>query len=78
MEEMWIARDKSGSLYLFKIKPVKYQNVWSNLSSQSLIPLNNKNRSPNSSISIKTMGTASERSVSTKNIPQKNSKVNKK
>ena len=39
---MWIARDKSGSLYLFKIKPVKYQNVWSNLSSQSLIPLNNK------------------------------------
>ena len=43
-----------------------------------LIPLNNKNRSPNSSISIKTMGAASERSVSTKNIPQKNSKVNKK
>lgn len=42
MEEMWIARDKSGSLYLFKVKPVKYQNVWSNLSSQSLIPLNNK------------------------------------
>ena len=42
MEEMWVARDKSGSLYLFKIKPVKYQNVWSNLSSKPLMPLNNK------------------------------------
>ena len=42
MEEMWVARDKSGSLYLFKVKPVKYQNVWSNLSSKSLMPLNNK------------------------------------
>lgn len=42
MEEMWIARDKSGSLYLFKSKPMKYQNIWTNLSLKSLMPLNNK------------------------------------
>ena len=41
-DEMWIARDKSSSLYLFKSKPMKYKNVWTNLSSKSLMSLNNR------------------------------------
>ena len=28
MEEMWLARDKSGCLYLYKGKPIKYSTYW--------------------------------------------------
>lgn len=28
MEEMWLARDKSGYLYLYKGKPIKYSTYW--------------------------------------------------
>lgn len=37
-----LARDESGSLFLFKSKPIKYKNIWTNLSSKSLIPLNDR------------------------------------
>ena len=40
--EIWLARDESGSLFLFKSKPIKYKNIWTNLSSKSLIPLNDR------------------------------------
>ena len=32
MKTLWIARDKSGRLYLFQEKPVKGNNVWKNKS----------------------------------------------
>lgn len=28
MKEMWIARNKSGSLHLFVYKPIKYSEIW--------------------------------------------------
>ena len=28
MEEMWVARDKSGSLWLYEYKPQKYNGIW--------------------------------------------------
>ena len=28
MEEMWLARDNSGSLHLFIYKPKKYAKIW--------------------------------------------------
>ena len=39
--ELYLARDKSGSLYLYKGKPVKYSTFWMLLLSKSMIQLNN-------------------------------------
>ena len=39
--ELYLARDKSGSLYLYKGKPVKYSTFWMLLLSKSMILLNN-------------------------------------
>ena len=39
--ELYLARDKSGSLYLYKGKPVKSSTFWMLLLSKSMIQLNN-------------------------------------
>ena len=39
--ELYLARDKSGSLYLYKGKPVKYSTFWMLLLSKYMIQLNN-------------------------------------
>ena len=41
MEEMWLARDKSGYLYLYKGKPIKYSTYWRRPLPKDMIQLDN-------------------------------------
>ena len=41
MEEMWLARDKSGCLYLYKGKPIKYSTYWMRPLPKYMIQLDN-------------------------------------
>ena len=41
MEEMWLARDKSGYLYLYKGKPIKYSTYWRRPLPKDMIQLYN-------------------------------------
>ena len=41
MEEMWLARDKSGCLYLYKGKPIKYSTYWRRPLPKDMIRLDN-------------------------------------
>ena len=41
MEEMWLARDKSGYLYLYKGKPIKYSTYWRRPLPKDMIKLEN-------------------------------------
>ena len=41
MEEMWLARDKSGYLYLYKGKPIKYSTYWMRPLQKDMIQLDN-------------------------------------
>ena len=42
MKEMWLARDKDGSLYLFiGVKPNKYGSTWQNSMAKVIVMIDN-------------------------------------
>ena len=42
MEEMWLARDKDSSLYLFiGVKPNKYSSTWQNSMAKVIVMIDN-------------------------------------